>query len=60
MGEEREKRGGGGEEGGGGERWEVLGDFLTALCRTVVDLTDREELKKIVRSSIGTKFIKKW
>ena len=27
---------------------------------TEVDVTNREELLKIVRSSIGTKFVKKW
>lgn len=28
--------------------------------RREVDMTNREEVKKIVKSSIGTKFIKKW
>ena len=52
----------GGREGYGGDKEQggESGVFLMVVCRTVVELSNREELKKIVRSSIGTKFIKKW
>ena len=30
------------------------------VCSVAVDVTKREEVMKIVRSSISTKFIKKW
>lgn len=33
---------------------------MELLSRRDVDLTSRDEVKKIVKSSIGTKFIKKW
>jgi T-complex protein 1 subunit gamma len=42
---------------------QALDDILT-ICKDEigreVDMSDKEEMKKIVKSSIGTKFIKKW
>ena len=34
--------------------------YYIVCCSVAVDVTKREEMLKIVRSSISTKFIKKW